>query len=277
MEIKNWEKIIEELYNSNAIGYRILNLDLSQPRNNEPFQIVGNFLQILDIPNNPPKIEIIFNDIYEYAVPIKEKEQFITPFRKFFISNEAGSGYLKLFIGKNFELTPYTKAYFNDNNIVNKLEQIYNALTNLKIDVDTININTDEVENLLSNIDNHLMYYIYSRLGELLNINGRLQNIENILNATLRFISRKNIITKYVVLNPNDYIDINLDPNGRYFGISNISDTDSILVYFNYPYDYIKLKYNSSFNIEKPITNQIKIFNNSTNPVEINYWYTVEP
>lgn len=127
--ITDWDKIIEELYNNNIIGYRILELDLSQPRTNQPYEIRGNFLQVLEIPNNPPKIEIIFNDIFEYSLPIKEKEQFVLPFRKFFISNDVGTGKLKLFIGKNVELTPYTKNFVNLNV---DFSEIINYLANLQ-------------------------------------------------------------------------------------------------------------------------------------------------
>lgn len=278
--IKNWEKIVEELYNNNIIGYKIFELDLSIPRKNEPFQVVGNFLQVLDIPQNPPKIEIIFNDIFEYPIQIKEKEQFVYPFRKFFITNDIGNGKLKLFVGKNFELTPYSKLTLNISDITQKLDEIINKLDNISIDADTINLNTDELENKIESIRDFLTYIKYDTL-KLNDINGYLQNIYNGIDYLTSFlnrsIGRKVLVCHNTILQPNNSIDLNMEPNGRFFGISNLSDTDNILVYFGYPYYHIKLKYNSSFSTDKPITNNIKILNNSSNPVEINYWYTTEP
>ncbi|MCS7227891.1 MAG: hypothetical protein NZ839_02880 [Endomicrobia bacterium] len=184
-EIKEWDDIIEDLYNKNLIGYRILTLDLSTSRNNEIYEIRGNFLQVIEIPDNPPEIEIIFNDLFEYPIPIKEKEQFILPFRRFYITNKVGSGKLKLFIGKNFELTPYTKlsGVSDFSPIVQKLQQIITSfetsIMQLYFLVSPKNIIADEIT-----IQPNTTYLLFPSVED----GGRFFEIINYNDATLKII-----------------------------------------------------------------------------------------
>lgn len=248
--IKNWDETIEELINKSVIGYRILTLDLSKPRYNEPYEIRGNFLQVLDIPDNPPKIEIIFNELFDYPLPIKAKEQYIYPFRRFYITNEAGQGFLQLFIGKNFELTPYAKLTSTGDigqkldDIKSKLTDIYTAVDELEIKADTINLNTDELETKLDIIAKPFC-------------------IPQALNCRTQTISGN----QYVQLLPSR-------PDGRFFGIANLSETDSIYVQFPSAPNEILLLPKTSFSIDnKPLTNAIYVNNITPNNILISYWW----
>lgn len=235
IDIKNWDEQIENLINNSVIGYRIITLDLSIPRQNEVIEIKGNFLQVLEIPDNPPKIEIIFNDIFEYPITIKEKEQFIYPFRRLYISNDVGQGKLKLFVGKNFEFTPYSKTQVNFEPLINKLNELLNAIQNLEINLQGIYTKTDYI----------------------------LENTHNLTRCGYTFETK--ILQpqeEYIIDNCQFYVEV---VEGNSIHISHISFLQSNPYQNN---EYIELKYGESLYSDKHQIANVYIFNpNNTSVV----------
>jgi len=128
-----WESELLEQVQRDYKNYRIMDVDLSVARTNEPHIIPGNCLQVIDASSSSAQATIRFNKNTNEAITIKFPHK-IKPsvFTSFYISNSAQVGEsLTLVVGINFEI----------NNIINQNKgeaQPVIVMTNAQANTNTV-------------------------------------------------------------------------------------------------------------------------------------------